>query len=211
MAELTTLEEKLAEVLGLAQASQGATEKVAGLVEDDGIADTLRQMREEAEETERRCTELADARDGKKTAILEKAQETKGEATEMMSTYLGGDADGLDGFEFLTMAEAGEVGHWSVLGEMAKATRNGQVRTLVNKHLPIQKRHFKDVQAGSLKLAREEAEEQAGASAASNGSGSSGSSSSRRGRTSTSRSRSSSGKSGSRKSTSRSRSSRSSG
>ncbi|HET7054703.1 MAG TPA: hypothetical protein VFI09_12400 [Solirubrobacterales bacterium] len=28
MAELTTLEEKLAEVLGLAQAAQGATEKV---------------------------------------------------------------------------------------------------------------------------------------------------------------------------------------
>jgi hypothetical protein len=51
MAELTTLEEKLAEVLGLAQAAQGATEKV----EDEGIVSTLRQMREEAEETERRC------------------------------------------------------------------------------------------------------------------------------------------------------------
>ena len=37
-------------------------------------------MREEAEETERRCTELADQRDGKTTAILEKAQETKNEA-----------------------------------------------------------------------------------------------------------------------------------
>src|SRR3979409_2444693 len=93
MADLTTLEEKLAEVLGLAQAAQGATEKVEGLVEDDGIASTLKQMREEAEETERRCTELADARDGKKTAILEKAQETKGEATDMMSTYLGDDSD----------------------------------------------------------------------------------------------------------------------
>jgi hypothetical protein len=34
----------------------------------------------------------------------------------MMSTYLGDDADALDGFEFLTMAEAGEVGHWSVVG-----------------------------------------------------------------------------------------------
>ena len=36
----------------------------------------------------------------------------------MMSTYLGDDADDLDGFEFLTMAEAGEVGHWSVLGKL---------------------------------------------------------------------------------------------
>lgn len=40
-------------------------------------------MRDEAEETERRCTEAADRRDGKKTAILEKAQEAKNEATEM--------------------------------------------------------------------------------------------------------------------------------
>ena len=33
----------------------------------------------------------------------------------MMTTYLDKDADALDGFEFLTMAEAAEVGHWSVL------------------------------------------------------------------------------------------------
>jgi hypothetical protein len=30
----------------------------------------------------------------------------------MMQTYLGEDSDELDGFEFLIMAEAGEVGHW---------------------------------------------------------------------------------------------------
>ena len=34
MADLTTLEEKLAEVLGLAQAAQTATEKVEGLVKE---------------------------------------------------------------------------------------------------------------------------------------------------------------------------------
>ncbi len=66
-------------------------------------------MRDEARETEERGTELADELDGKKTAVLDKARETKGEASEMMSTYLGDDADALDGFEFLTMAEAGEV------------------------------------------------------------------------------------------------------
>src|SRR5881394_3756243 len=124
MAELTTLEEKLAEVLGLAQAAQGATEKVEGMVEDEGIVATLQKMRDEAGETERRCTEVADSRNGKKTAILEKAQETKTEATEMMSTYLGGESDGLDGFEFLTMAEAGEVGHWAVL--QAQRVRAGE-------------------------------------------------------------------------------------
>ena len=155
MAELTTLEEKLAEVLGLAQAAQGAAEKVEGLVEDESVADALRQMREEAEETERRCTELADSRDGKKTAILEKAQETKGEATEMMSTYLGEDADGLDGFEFLTMAEAGEVGHWAVLGKLNEAAGEEELRALVEWALPIQERHLSDAKDCSLKLAGE--------------------------------------------------------
>jgi hypothetical protein len=155
VAELTTLEEKLAEVLGLAQAAQGATEKVEGLVEDEEIVASLTQMREEAEETERRCTEAADNREGKKTAILEKAQETKKEATEMMSTYLGEDADGLDGFEFLTMAEAGEVGHWAVLGKLNEAAGEDEISALVEWALPIQERHFAEVKDGSLKLAGE--------------------------------------------------------
>jgi hypothetical protein len=155
MAELTTLEEKLAEVTGLAQAAQGATEKIEGLVEDEGIAATLAKMREEAEETERRCTELIDGRDGKKTAILEKARETKGEATEMMQTYLGDDADGLDGFEFLTMAEAGEVGHWAVLGKLNEAAGEDEVGELVAWALPIQERHLDQAKEGSLTLAGE--------------------------------------------------------
>lgn len=155
MAELTTLEEKLAEVLGLAQAAQGATEKVEGMVDDEEIVARLKQMREEAEETEQRCTEVADSRNGKKTAILEKAQETKGEATEMMSTYLGEESDGLDGFEFLTMAEAGEVGHWAVLGKLNESAGEDEISELVGWALPIQERHFSDVKDGSLKLAGE--------------------------------------------------------
>ena len=158
MAELTTMEEKLAEVLGLAQAAQGATEKVEGLLEDDGngLAGKLQQMREEAEETEKRCTEIADNRDGKKTAILDKAQETKTEATEMMQTYLGSDSDDLDGFEFLTMAEAGEVGHWAILGKLNEKAGEDELRELVEWALPIQERHFNDVREGSLELAADE-------------------------------------------------------
>jgi hypothetical protein len=155
MAELTTLEEKLAEVLGLAQAAQKVTEEVEGLVDDDGIAEGLRRMREEAEETERRCTEAAESRDGKKTAILEKAQETKAEATEMMETYLGDDADGLDGFEFMTMAEAGEVGHWAVLQKLNEQAGEEQISELTGWALPIQERHFSEAKESALRLAGE--------------------------------------------------------
>jgi hypothetical protein len=153
MAEPNTLEEKLAEVLGLAQAAQEATQEVEKLVDDEDLAATLQRMRGEAEETERRCTELADNREGKKTAILDKARETKGEAADMMSTYLGSDSDGLDGFEFLTMAEAAEVGHWAVLGKLNERAGEPEVAELVDWALPIQERHFSDVKDGSLKLA----------------------------------------------------------
>jgi hypothetical protein len=155
MAELTTLEEKLAEVLGLAQAAQKATEKVESLVEDEEVVASLRQMREEAEETERRCTEVAEERDGKKTAILEKAQETKGEASEMMSTYLGDDADGLDGFEFMTMAEAGEVGHWMVLAKLNEQAGEAPIAELTGWALPTQERHFSETKECALQLAGE--------------------------------------------------------
>jgi hypothetical protein len=156
MAELTVLEEKLSEVMGLAQAAQDATVKVEGLVEDEEIASALERMREEAAETERRCEEVASGRDGKKTAILDKARETKSEASEMMSTYLGDDADGLDGFEFLTMAEAGEVGHWAVLGKLNESAGESEIEELVEWALPIQERHFSEVKECSLELAGEE-------------------------------------------------------
>ena len=156
MAELTTLEEKLAEVTGLAKAAQEATQKVEGLVDDEELQGQLQRMRAEAEETERRCTKLAEGRDGKKTAILEKAQETKNEAAEMMSTYLGSDAEDLDGFEFLTMAEAGEVGHWTVLEELNRQAKHPGIRELTRMQLPIQRRHLKDVMAASLQLAAKE-------------------------------------------------------
>ncbi len=71
MAELTPLDEKLGEVLGLAQAAQEATSKVAGMEGADEFRSRLEQMSQEAAETERRVDELVGSLDGKKTAIRE--------------------------------------------------------------------------------------------------------------------------------------------
>src|SRR3954466_7265692 len=101
MAELTQLESKVGEVYGLAQAAQEATSKVIKLVEDEDIQSRLEQMREEAAETEKRCEDLAEQFEGKKTALQDKAKETRSEAQEMMKTYLSDGPDGLDGLEFL--------------------------------------------------------------------------------------------------------------
>jgi hypothetical protein len=160
MAELTALESKIGEVLGLAMAAQGATQKVETLVKREGDHDDLRQtlerMHDEAKEAEERTTALAGELEGKKTAILEKARETKQEATEMMSTYLGDDADALDGFEFLTMAEAGEVGHWTVVRAMNKRAGLPGLEELAEWQIPIQQRHLEETLKGSVVLAAEE-------------------------------------------------------
>ena len=158
MAELTKLESKLGEVTGLAMAAQVATEKVRALTdgEDAALATRLKQMHDEAAETERRCVALAGSLDGKKTAILEEAASTKGKAAQMLKTYLDSDSEALDGFEFLTMAEAGEVGHWTILKTLNATAGDADVATLVDWALPIQERHFADVKSGSLKLAGEE-------------------------------------------------------
>jgi|SRR5215204_2771560 hypothetical protein len=157
MAELTNLETKLGEVLGLAMAAQGATDKVKKLDDLDGeLAQVLDRMNDEAKQAEERATEVAGSFEGKKTAILEEAREVKQKASEMMRDYLDQSADALDGFEFLTMAEAGEVGHWEILATLNERARNRGVQELVAWGIPIQQRHFEQVRQGSLKLAAEE-------------------------------------------------------
>jgi len=156
MADLTKLEDKLGEVLGLAKAGRDATKSVAGMLDDEQLVATLERMSEEAAETARRCEEVASAREGRKTAILEKARETTGEAKEMMKTYLGPDAEGLDGLEFLSMAEAGEVCHVEILGAMAKTAGDRDVIELAEWALPIQERHLATVRKGGVSVASEE-------------------------------------------------------
>ncbi len=124
--------------------------------EHEALAKKLAQSREEARETQRRCTAFASTFKGKKTAILDLAREVKGEATEMREAYLADEEDPLDGFEFLTMAEAGEVGHWSIVAKLNERAGIDDLRKLTDWALPIQQRHLQEVHDGSLKLAADE-------------------------------------------------------
>jgi hypothetical protein len=156
MAELTPLDEKLGEVLGLAQAAQDATKHVAGMEDADEFRDELERMRSEAAETEDRTDGLVDGIDGKKTAIREKARETKSEAVGMMRTYLKDEEEALDGFEFLSMAEAGELCHWEIVQTMADTLSVDDVSRLADWAVGVQRRHVETVRAASLELAQQE-------------------------------------------------------
>jgi hypothetical protein len=163
MAELTPLDEKLGEVLGLAQAAQDTTKKVAKMEGADAFAADLDRMAKDAEETERRTLELVETLEGKKTAIQEKARETKGEAAEMRDAYLADEEEALDGFEFLTMAEAGELGHWEIVRVIGETIGDRKVTELATWAVDVQQKHFDGVRQASLALAREEAQELASA------------------------------------------------
>jgi hypothetical protein len=161
MADLTPLDEKLGEVLGLAQAAQAATDKVAAMEGAEDFEADLRRMHEQAVETERRTDALVDGLEGKKTAIREKARETKSEAAEMMQTYLGGEDEALDGFEFLSMAEAGELCHWEIVETMSSTIYASDINELATWAVGVQREHVETVRRGSLELAAEEIRESA--------------------------------------------------
>ena len=155
MAELTKLEAKLGEVVGLAMAAQTATKKVATLARSDkqtGLVETLKKMAAEAKEAEERGTKIAETFDGKKSAILKEAREVKKKGAEMLDTYLDEESDTLDGLEFLTMAEAGEVGHWEIMARFNKKAHHPEIKEFASWGIPIQKRHFSDVRAASLQI-----------------------------------------------------------
>jgi hypothetical protein len=163
MADLTPLDEKLAEVLGLAQAAQAATTQVTKLEGADDFKADLERMLAQAKETEERTDALIDSLEGKKTAIRDKARETKSEAVEMMKTYLAGEEEALDGFEFLSMAEAGELCHWEIVEKIASSVQDAAATELARWALPVQRAHVDAVREAYLNLAAEEAKEMAAA------------------------------------------------
>ena len=89
MAELTVLDEKLAEVLGLAQAAQQATKKVAAIAKrerEEALVGLLTRMSNEAAQVEQRCQAVVDKRTGLKTAIAEQARDTKSDLVEFLNS-----------------------------------------------------------------------------------------------------------------------------
>jgi hypothetical protein len=156
MADVTPLEEKLGEVIGLAEAAQEAANKVGSLLEDDSQAGLLESIKNDSEETAKRGRKVAQDRVGDSAGVLEQAEETRKEGVEMMKSYLDEGSDGLDGFEFLIMTEAGEAGHWAILGKLNEKAGEEEIGELVDWALPVQERHLSKVREASLELAAEE-------------------------------------------------------
>jgi hypothetical protein len=74
-----------------------------------------------------------------------------------MNAYLGDEEEALDGFEFLSMAEAGELCHWEIVERMSETLGIDHVRSLASWAVGVQREHVETVRQASLELAAQEA------------------------------------------------------
>ena len=135
----------------------GAADLVVDYSKQRANDETLRLLFDvvRAAKVEERCGVVAGGRDGLRTAITKKARETKTEVNNFMKTYLE-DAEALDGLEFLSMAEAGEMAHWEILETLNETAKDRDVADLVKFAIPLQRDHVTAVHEHSLRLAADE-------------------------------------------------------
>ena len=74
----------------------------------------------------------------------------------MMKTYLAGEDEALDGFEFLSMAEAGELCHWEIVADDGRHALAGRRLGAGHWAVEVQRGHIETVRAASLELAQQE-------------------------------------------------------
>jgi len=101
-------------------------------------------------------TNLESKLGGRRRARVVARAHAEGGEGDRRAAYLDQAADALDGYEFMTMAEAGEVGHWEILATLNERAGKSEVRELAAWSIPIRRRHFEDARQASLKLAAKE-------------------------------------------------------
>jgi ferritin-like metal-binding protein YciE len=163
MIDKEMLEEKMGEVLGLEMAAQKAVEELGskGLLNKAEIKQQVQEIKTEAQNHQTQIEQLCDRLSKSGQAQLKinpqnvksTASETEQKASQMMSTYLGNDADTSEALEFLCLAEGGEVTHYEVLDAMVKDVGDSEVREKVKSILNEEKEHLQQC----IKLARENA------------------------------------------------------
>lgn len=140
---LTVLQQKLAEVHGLALAATVVTEKVEERTEDPALRRELESLRADAEETRARCVLVErvlpeEAFD----EVRAHAVSTHETSADLVGAWFKAGTDPLRAWTFLAMGEAAEVAMWSALAALAGNAGEPNVAELVEWGLPVQRRHL---------------------------------------------------------------------
>jgi hypothetical protein len=145
---LTPLQEKLAEVLGLALAAPVVLAKVEQRADDPRLA----EARAEAEAIQARCGAIAKAWGELRWDVLSHADLVERKAAELAAVWFTAATDAVQAYEFLAMAEAGELAATAALGAL---NRGGEaaIEELVSFARPVQERHLRAALDGCTRAA----------------------------------------------------------
>jgi hypothetical protein len=111
MADLTNVETTLGEFTGSAMAAQATTEKVLKLAQQDGESQLEAKLQQMHAGRDRNALHGAlRIVEGQEDADPGRGADDQGHGRGVMKTSLDEESDSLDGFAFLMIAEAGEVG-----------------------------------------------------------------------------------------------------
>jgi hypothetical protein len=145
---LTPLQEKLAEVLGLALAAPVVLAKVEQRADDPRLA----EARAEAKAIQARCGAIAAGWGEQRWDVLSHADLVERKAAELAAVWFKAATDGVQAYTFLAMAEAGELAATSALGVL-NCGGEAAVEELVAFARPVQERHLRAALDGCTRAA----------------------------------------------------------
>jgi hypothetical protein len=150
---LTVLQQKLAEVHGLAMSASVVTAKVAERVDEPTLVEVLATMHAEAEETRARCL-LLERRLPEELfhELRAHANSTHETGADLVGAWFKAGTDPLRAWAFLAMGEAAEVAAWAAVAALATRADADDVAELAAWALPVQKRHLAAALDGSVVL-----------------------------------------------------------
>jgi hypothetical protein len=137
MEGLSPLQEKLGEVLGLALAAPVVIAKVEQRADDPRFA----EMRAEAAEIQARCGAIAECWGEQRWDVLTHADFVEQKAGELAAAWFKASTDAVQAYEFLAMAEAGELAATLALGALNRGGSRA-IEELVAFAHPVQQRHL---------------------------------------------------------------------
>jgi hypothetical protein len=152
VAALTPLQEKLAEVHGLALAAPAVLARVEARVDVEALRAELRALSVDARDVQRRCARVAAAwGEDAYWDVLAHAASVERKAGELANAWFRAGTDGVQAYELLAMVEAGEVA--ATLALQVHGEGDGEVAELAAWALAVQERHLQAALDGCVRAA----------------------------------------------------------
>jgi len=160
MANVSRLDQELADALGLAQAVRAATQRARIGADDDKVAKRLSRIDSELDDLQEQVNEHVVADAGKRSQLTGRSRRTRDAETD----GTGGDA--LDALQDVVSASAHLLAQWIVVDRLAKAAGDKDARRLAKFAIPLVEEHVEQALRACRRYAKRLAKADAAAATA---------------------------------------------